>query len=166
MADSDDDFEKYLEVYDIVDADVAEARTGYREAEFEDMDNLKVLRILSNRLTVLRRITLCSLMAIPADGNSRDSERWRTAAEVMQKLASVTGEASERINEIFAKEDGMFYNFLAGIKLHRIGLSLINVSRNCPAAIFKPHRDQQPGTSPIACAETRFALPRDEGLTS
>ena len=108
LAPNDHDFEKYLEIYDIVDTDVAEARLGYREAEFEDMDTLKVLRVLSYRLTVLRRITLCSLMAIPADGSSLDFERWRSVAAVMQNLASVTGEASEKVNEISAKEDRKF----------------------------------------------------------
>ena len=105
LAPSGDDFEKYLEVYDIADADVGEARLGYSTAEFEDKDTLKVLRVLSYRLTVLRRITLCSLMAIPADGDNLDSERWRSATEVMQKLAAVTGAASERINDVFAKEE-------------------------------------------------------------
>lgn len=108
LASGSDDFEKYLEVYDIMAADVNEAKLGYSEHEFEDMDTLKVLRILSFRLTILRRVILCSLMTIPADRATFDFDKWRSVTEVMHTLASVTGEASEKINGVLTKEDRKF----------------------------------------------------------
>lgn len=105
---NEDDFEKYLEVYEIIPADINEAKLGYDKDDFEDMDTLKVLRILSFRLTILRRAILCSLMTIPAEGTKFNLDKWNSVTEMMHNLGSATGEASERINQILTKEDREF----------------------------------------------------------
>ena len=102
---NEEDFEKYLEVYEIISADIMEAKLGYDKDEFEDMNTLKVLRILSSRLAILRRTILCSLMTIPAEGTTFDFDKWHSVAEVMHNLAYATGAASEKINHILANED-------------------------------------------------------------
>ena len=101
----EDDLEKYLDVYDISSADLLEAQLGYSEAEFEDAETLKVLRMLQYRLCTLRRVYLCSLLALEADGGKPDFARWSMAVDSMMHLASVSGQYSEKLNKILGEEE-------------------------------------------------------------
>ncbi|KAF1999382.1 hypothetical protein P154DRAFT_554837 [Amniculicola lignicola CBS 123094] len=101
----EDDLEKYLDVYDINNPDLQEASHGYSESEFEDAETLKVLRILQYRLSTLRRVYLCSLLALEADGGKPDFSRWSMAVDSMLTLAAPTGTWSEKINRILSEEE-------------------------------------------------------------
>jgi hypothetical protein len=92
-------------VYDITNPDLQEAALGCTEEEFDDSDSLKVLRILQYRQTILRRVYLCSLLALEADGGKADFQRWRTVTTSMETLASITGTWSEKINAILTEEE-------------------------------------------------------------
>jgi hypothetical protein len=61
---SEDDLDKYLDVYEITYQDITEAYLGFSTTEFEDSESLKALRILQARLTILRRVALCALLAM------------------------------------------------------------------------------------------------------
>jgi hypothetical protein len=99
------DLEKYYDVYDISDLDIQEARQGYAETEFEDKESLRVLKILVARLHIIRKVFLCCLLALEADGGKPDFLRWSTAVDEINALASVTGEAEERLRRILGEED-------------------------------------------------------------
>jgi hypothetical protein len=101
----EDDLEKYLDVYDISNPDLQEAALGYTEAEFEDAETLKVLRMLQYRLITLRRVYLCSLLALEADGGKPDFTRWSTVVDSMLAVAAATGEWSAKFNRVLAEEE-------------------------------------------------------------
>jgi hypothetical protein len=101
----EDDLEKYLDVYDISNPDVQEASLGYSEAEFEDAETLKALRILQYRLSTLRRVYLCSLLALEADGGKPDFTRWSSVVDSMQCVARLAGLWSEKFNCVLAEEE-------------------------------------------------------------
>lgn len=101
----EDDLEKYLDVYEISNPDLQEAAQGYSEAEFEDGETLKVLKILQYRLTTLRRVYLCSLLALQADGGKPDFMRWSLTIDSMLDLAKPAGVWSEKINSILSEEE-------------------------------------------------------------
>ncbi|KAH4350255.1 hypothetical protein HBH98_046800 [Parastagonospora nodorum] len=101
----EDDLEKYLDVYDISNPDLQEAALGYSETEFEDHETLKALRTLQYRLSTLRRVYLCSLLALEADGGKPDFARWSTVVDSMQCLARPTGQWSENLNNILPEEE-------------------------------------------------------------
>ncbi|ORY19481.1 Mysoin-binding motif of peroxisomes-domain-containing protein [Clohesyomyces aquaticus] len=101
----EDDLEKYLDVYDINNPDLQEAAQGYSKSEFEDAETLKALRILQYRLSTLRRVYLCSLLALEANGGKPDFTRWAVAVESMESMAAPTGQWSEKINRILAEEE-------------------------------------------------------------
>jgi hypothetical protein len=101
----EDDLEKYLDVYEISNPDLQEAALGYSEAEFEDAETLKALRMLQYRLSTLRRVYLCSLLALEADGGKPDFARWSTVVDSMRSLARPAGQWSEKINAILAEEE-------------------------------------------------------------
>lgn len=100
-----DDLERYLDVYDITSQDMQEAFLGYSEGEFEDGETLKALRILQYRLISIRRILLCSLLALEAEGDKSDFHRWRTATESMKHIAEMSGAWCEKFNKILSEEE-------------------------------------------------------------
>ncbi|KAF2452683.1 Mysoin-binding motif of peroxisomes-domain-containing protein [Lineolata rhizophorae] len=101
----EDDFEKYLDVYDITKSDLHEGLLGCSESESEDLEALKILRIYQFRLSILRRVFLCSLLALEADGGKLDFARWREAVHAMETVASIMGKHSEKLNNILTEEE-------------------------------------------------------------
>jgi hypothetical protein len=101
---SEDDLDKYLDVYEITYQDIQEAYLGFSTTEFEDAESLKALRILQARLNILRRVALCALLSIEADGGRPDFTRWRTAVENMERLAAVSGDWAEKMNKLLDEE--------------------------------------------------------------
>ena len=101
----EDDIEKYLDVYEISNPDLQEAALGYNESEFEDIESIKALRTWQYRLSTLRRVYLCSLLALQADGGKADFSRWGTVADSMITVAAPTGERSEKFNAVLAEEE-------------------------------------------------------------
>ena len=99
-----DDIDRYFEVYDISsqDADEASGPDALRVLE-DDGESLKSLRVLSYRAGVLRRVLLCSLMALEADGGKLDFARWRAATNVMSELSKAIAGSAERIRQILAE---------------------------------------------------------------
>lgn len=101
----EEDLEKFLDVYDISNPDLQEASLSYSESEFEDAETLKALRVLQYRLSTLRRVYLCSLLALEADGAKPDFARWSAVVDSMLVLAAATGEWSEKFNRVLAEEE-------------------------------------------------------------
>lgn len=97
----EDNLEKYFEVYDISTQDAREASTNEGLGVTEtDPESLKALRVLSYRTNMLRRVTLCSLMALEADGGKTDFYRWRAAVDIMERLGAVNASSNERITQV------------------------------------------------------------------
>jgi hypothetical protein len=101
----EDDLEKYLDVYEVSNPDMQEAAQGYSETEFEDAETLKALRTLQYRFSTLRRVYLCSLLALEADGGKPDFTRWSTVVDSMRCLARPAGLWSEKFNGILSEEE-------------------------------------------------------------
>jgi hypothetical protein len=101
----EDDLEKYLDVYEISNPDLQEAALSYSADEFEDAETLKALRVLQYRLSTLRRVYLCSLLALEADGGKPDFARWSTVVDSMKGTARPVGEWSEKFNRVLAEEE-------------------------------------------------------------
>ncbi|CAO2656590.1 Nn.00g053930.m01.CDS01 [Neocucurbitaria sp. VM-36] len=101
----EDDLEKYLDVYEISNPDLQEAAQGYSASEFEDAETLKALRTLQYRLSTLRRVYLCALLALEADGGKPDFIRWSTVVDSMLSLARPVGQWSEKFNRVLAEEE-------------------------------------------------------------
>lgn len=99
------DLEKYFDIYDISDSDFTEAMTGFSESEFEDAESLRVLKILAARFDITRKIFLCCLMALDADGGKPDFVRWTTAVDEIHGLAMVIGDAEDRLRRILNEEE-------------------------------------------------------------
>ena len=99
------DLEKYYDIYDISDVDFTEAMQSYSDAEFDDPESLKVLKFLSARFHTSRKIFLCCLMALDADGGKPDFLRWSTAVDEIHGVFAVTERAEERLRRILSDEE-------------------------------------------------------------
>lgn len=101
----ENDLERYLDVYDVSNPDLQDAAQGYAESEFEDNESLKALRVLQYRLSTLRRVYLCSLLSLEADGGKPDFARWSAVVDSMTILAAAACDWTERFNRIVAEEE-------------------------------------------------------------
>ncbi|OAA73476.1 Proliferating cell nuclear antigen, PCNA [Cordyceps fumosorosea ARSEF 2679] len=98
------ELEKYYDMYDISDFDIQDARQGFTEAEFEDSESLRTLKILAARFYTERKMLLCAMLALDASGESNDLLRWTAAVEALQELNKSTKAAFRRIQDILSEE--------------------------------------------------------------
>jgi len=97
--------EKYYDIYDMGQSDLEEANLGYHETEFDDFESLRVLKILAARFHTIRKVFLCCLLALEADGGKPDFLRWSTAVDEIQAAASIVYGAGEKLRRILAEEE-------------------------------------------------------------
>ena len=98
------ELEKYYDMYDISDFDISDALQGYTEGEFEDPDSLRTLKVLAARFHTSRKMLLCCLLALDANGEKPDLLRWTAAVEALQSLNKSTKSAFERLQSILSDE--------------------------------------------------------------
>jgi len=101
----EDDLEKYLDVYDIPHHAIQEAVTPDLTPTEDDTESLKSLRVVSYQYTTLRRVVLCSLMSLEADGGKPDFPRWTAAIEVMESLSAAMAAWAEKLNELLRETE-------------------------------------------------------------
>lgn len=97
--------ERFYDIYDVSDLDLQEASLGSIDGDFEDKDSLRVLKISMARLHVVRKVFLCCLLALDADGGKPDFVRWGTAVDEIHSLALIAENAEGRLNRILCEEE-------------------------------------------------------------
>ncbi|KAG5953545.1 hypothetical protein E4U53_005007 [Claviceps sorghi] len=97
------ELEKYYDMYDINDLDISDALQGFSEKEFEDSESLRTLKILAARFHTTRKMLLCALLALDANGEGSDLLRWTTAVEVLRSLNESTQRAFDNLRSILSE---------------------------------------------------------------
>ncbi|KAF2723311.1 hypothetical protein K431DRAFT_28216 [Polychaeton citri CBS 116435] len=98
-----DDVERYYEVYDINLHDAKDAvRKDASSVPDDDTESLKSLRVSSFRMGLLRRIALCALLSLKADGSKPDFARWSRATEAMDALSTTLDETTINISRVLS----------------------------------------------------------------
>lgn len=110
------DLERYYDIYDISDLDMSDALQGYSGAEFEDMESLRALKIAGSRFHVMRKMFLCALLSMEAQGDETDFLRWSTVVEALRMLNEATTESYGRLKTILGEEDSFLAPPPAGDK--------------------------------------------------
>lgn len=102
------DLEKYYDIYEIsrTDLEDAELVANVEPAEIEDADTLQDLKVGLQKLHILRKLVLCTLLALDADGSKSDFSRWSVAVETMCKFTSLTARMISNIDEVMGEEEG------------------------------------------------------------
>lgn len=67
--------------------------------------NLRALKIGLQKLHIIRKLFLCSLLAIDADGGESDFTRWAAAIETMLHLSAETSKMTGAIDDILREEE-------------------------------------------------------------
>lgn len=98
------DLEKYLDIYEISDFDISDAKRGFDEDEFEDNESLRTLKIVTSRFHTIRKVFLCSLLALDASGESQDLMRWTTAVEALRSLNTSTKAGFTKLQDILSEQ--------------------------------------------------------------
>ncbi|KAI9885198.1 MAG: proliferating cell nuclear antigen [Watsoniomyces obsoletus] len=91
------DLDKYLEIYDLEYVNLPELDADVESLEAEDENAIKSLKASLLRFFIIRKLFLCSLLAIPSIGGGSDFSRWSTATEIMQQTAQVLKEETLRL---------------------------------------------------------------------
>jgi hypothetical protein len=99
------DLEKYYDIYDITDFDITDALQGFTESEFDDPESLRTLKVAAARFHTIRKLFLCALLALEANGDDSDSLRWSTAVEGLRVLNEVTKSSYEKLKDILAESE-------------------------------------------------------------
>ena len=102
------DLEKYYDIYEITSTDKQEAESAVnvQAAETDDADTLRDLKIGLQKLHMIRKLFLCTLLALNADGSKSDFQSWSSVSETMAIVSSVTAKMTLAIDEIMGEEEG------------------------------------------------------------
>jgi len=102
------DLEKYYDVYEISRTDMEDAELvgNLKPSGIEDADTLQDLKVGLQKLHVIRKLFLCTLLALSADGSKTDFQRWSAAVETMTGVSTMTAEMTSNIDKILGEEEG------------------------------------------------------------
>lgn len=102
------DLEKYYDIYEISRTDMEDAQLvgNVKPSDIEDADTLQDLKVGLLKLYIVRKLFLCTLLALSADGSKSDFQRWSIAVETMSKISSMTAQMAFSIDEILGEEEG------------------------------------------------------------
>lgn len=98
------ELEKYCDIYDISDLDISDAVRGFDQSEFDDPESLRTLKIAAARFHTARKLFLCALLALEANGDNLDLLRWTTAVEALRRLNGCTEDACRKLQEVLGDE--------------------------------------------------------------
>ena len=101
------DFEKYCDIYEISQEDIGEIADliSARDEEIDDAESLKALRASLRKFYLVRKVFLCVLLALDADGGKPDFSRWTLAIDAMQHLASRSKDVAVDLDKILNEEE-------------------------------------------------------------
>ena len=101
-----DDYERYLDIYDVSLESIQEALSDEMNVSGADTESLGFLRLLAYRHSILRRSLLCSLLSLEADGGSPDFARWRAATDIMESLSHLAGVHAKGLSDALRELQG------------------------------------------------------------
>jgi len=144
------DFDRFLEVYDVRKDDIEDAKIGFIDVQQEELESLRSLKLYQYRLSTLRRLLLCTLLSIPATGRQADAVRWRIAVAVMEYLTQLLKDSNEILKKLMQDEQQLPIGARASRPSSFSGRP--HSTPAVPASPVSPPRPQQ--TSSTAAAQT------------
>lgn len=108
------DLEKYFDIYEVNKTDVEDAQVlaAIDVGSLEDFQGLQNLKVGIQKLHMIRKIFLCSLLALDADGGKLDFSVWSSVAESLNILSRLTSNVVSTLSGILGEEEGPSFCFL------------------------------------------------------
>lgn len=102
------DLEKYYDIYEIsrMDMEDAEVLANSKLSETGHDDTIQDLKVDMQKLHMVRKLLLCALLALSADGSKSDFQRWPAAVDAMSSVSSITAKMTSDIDEVMGDEEG------------------------------------------------------------
>ncbi|KAL9125208.1 MAG: hypothetical protein Q9217_005547 [Psora testacea] len=101
------DLEKYCDIYEISRTDMQDAEIIATAdlAELETAYTVQDLKLGMQKLHLVRKLLLCTLLALDADGSQSDFPRWSAAIDVTESLSSLTLKLVAQVDEVLSEEE-------------------------------------------------------------
>ncbi|MCJ1374910.1 hypothetical protein MMC20_006143 [Loxospora ochrophaea] len=101
------DLEKYCDIYEIsrMDKQEVEDLLESKVLSADDAETLKALKLVSQKMQLARKLFLCGLLALDADGGKSDFTRWTVAIDMMRILSTISADATIRLESILSEEE-------------------------------------------------------------
>ena len=100
--------DKYYDIYDISGFDIQDALEDCNEGNVDDRESLRMLKIFAARLHIIRKLLLCALLALEANGESADLLRWTAAVEALRSVGIATRSACQKLDDVLNEEERMY----------------------------------------------------------
>ena len=106
------DLEKYCDIYEIsrMDKQEVEDLLESKVLSADDAETLKALKLVSQKMQLARKLFLCGLLALDADGGKSDFTRWTVAIDMMRILSTISADATIRLESILSEEESKYGN--------------------------------------------------------
>lgn len=99
------ELEKYYDIYDISELDMSDALREFDATDFDDTESLRTLKILAARFNIVRKMFLCAMLALDANGEGPDLLRWTTAVEGLRSMNIATRDAFSSLQSILGEQE-------------------------------------------------------------
>ncbi|KAL8704680.1 MAG: hypothetical protein Q9201_002174 [Fulgogasparrea decipioides] len=100
------DLEKYYDIYEISRTDMLEVE-GFATAEAPELgeETLKAFKIGMQKLHLVRKLFLCSLLALSADGGRIEMAKWSNTTKTMDALSVETSKITQDLDQVLEAEE-------------------------------------------------------------
>lgn len=101
------DLEKYYDIYEISRSEILEAERMKDIATADPSEEtLRAFKMNLLKMHLARKLFLCSLLALGADGGNVDFPKWSTAARIIIALSVETSKAIQEVDDILGAGEG------------------------------------------------------------
>ena len=101
------DLDRYYDIYEISRTDLLEFEGCQNTEPFgSEGDSLKSFKIGFQRMHLARKLCLCSLLALGADGGRADAVKWTTATKLMDATSVETSGITQDVDGILGAGQG------------------------------------------------------------
>lgn len=103
---NDVEIEKYYDIYEISQSDLQDVGKldPSSDPDFIEATALKTIKRKLLRLHLVRKLYLCSLLALDADGGHRDFRIWAVATEYMRRFGCITAKCTIELEQTLGNE--------------------------------------------------------------
>lgn len=93
--------------------DEAKEFANAEKFDSEEANSLAALKIALQKLHMIRKLFLCTLLALDADSGKSDFPRWAAATDTMRHISAETAKMTRTIDDVLREEESKSPNDVA-----------------------------------------------------
>ncbi|KAI9894698.1 MAG: hypothetical protein M1814_002054 [Vezdaea aestivalis] len=100
------DMERYFDIYEIAAAQLEEIKVGADSSiSAEDVETLQALKESFRHVHILRKVILCTLLALSSDGGRIDYLKWQTTLATLKRAEAPLNAGQKLVSQILNEQD-------------------------------------------------------------